>query len=283
MIDIVFSEPAAALFRTAAFRLEWVKETMQRDGVDIEIREIKDYKKILFLDFKLDIGDLSFDVNSEYRLRRISEDFYWDYIRSGIAEEVDLLEDGMRSLECFEEMLDYAKNGESFRLWYSNEGKEMCGFLHACSILQKYSSEVYAVKIPDIAIHTGKIKELSNWSHVDVYDFGYLIDNQRLISKEELDFYSDKWDKLVKENAPLRAVISNSIQSVPEDFYDGIILNAFKENKMIESELSYIIRRLEIGIGDSFVSRRMWEMEKRGLIRLIEDNARANKRIWEKV
>ncbi len=101
-------------------------------------------------------------------------------------------------------------------------------------------------------------------------------------SKEEICYVASLWDKLVEENAPLRAVISNRLVSVPENFYDSLFLRCFEGDIMAENVWTSDIMSLGLGISCGFVEQRIWSMGEIGIIRLLQDGENMSERIWKR-
>ena len=86
----------------------------------------------------------------------------------------------------------------------------------------------------------------------------------------------------MEENAPLRAVISNRLVSVPEDFYDSLFLRCFDGETMAENVWISDIMSLGSGVSCGFVEQRIWSMGEIGIIRLLQDGENMSERIWKR-
>jgi hypothetical protein len=88
--------------------------------------------------------------------------------------------------------------------------------------------------------------------------------------------------KLKEENAPLRACIAGVITSVPEDFYDGLIMRYFTKEIMRETEIMEPIMALSLGLRCGLMEQRLWQMGLSGKIELIKDGEESKHRVWKK-
>ncbi len=79
-----------------------------------------------------------------------------------------------------------------------------------------------------------------------------------------------------------RAVISNRLVSVPEDFYDSLFLRCFEGETMAENVWISDIMSLGLGVSCGFVEQRIWSMREIGIIQLFQDGENMSERIWEK-
>lgn len=193
------------------------------------------------------------------------------------------MEDGKQNLKSLNALKKLAEAGKSFRIWYSSSAMEMCGFYYLCNVLKDYETEVYAVELPQVFTIGDKPKQIASWGMAHTYEFGYLVENQKLLQKHEIEYRASLWQELVEENAPLRAVISKVLTSVPADFYDGIIMSRFTGTTIHENEWVSEIMSMYLGISSGFVEQRIWEMSKNGVIALVQDGERMNERIWKRV
>ena len=287
MIDIVFSGTAYGGLMVATSthpdNVKSVKQDAKEYGGGIAVKAMEKPEGILSFEFQWDIGYLNEPEDSEYRMKLPASLYYGHYVRLHPEDEVKLLEDGKRNLKTLEALKKLAKAGKAFRIWYSSNAMEMCGFYYLCNVLKDYDVEVYVVELPQIFTIGDNAKHISSWGMVDTYEFGYLVENQRRLQKNEMEYIASLWQTLVEENAPLRAVISNVLVSVPADFYDGIIMSRFVGTTIRENEWVCEIMGMYLGLDSGFVEQRIWEMGKSGIISQVQDGERMNERIWEKV
>ncbi|WFF71882.1 DUF3658 domain-containing protein [Proteiniclasticum sp. QWL-01] len=81
---------------------------------------------------------------------------------------------------------------------------------------------------------------------------------------------SDYWHDLMEENAPLRAIINGKITSVPEDFYDFIIIRNLPENDFIMARfIGKLLGEYSLGISDSWYAATTGMLMMRCFIRLL--------------
>lgn len=93
------------------------------------------------------------------------------------------------------------------------------------------------------------------------------------LSKDEIKFYASRWKELVKENTPLRTVISGYPVSVDEDFYDRFIEEFLREEATKEENIiGNIIQKYLFGVNYSWYEYRIQKMIEEGKIEIIEDH-----------
>lgn len=180
--------------------------------------------------------ELCFDTNTYSKLR-IFKSTYPDR-GSILSEPVLLVEDlSIGSISSFDpqkrkqELLRYhiAMDEENFvknykdtihticdsddiRIWMSDSPYEYIGTCFASHLLKGYRQEIKVCS-------SGLIESLCGKSTAYLTDdqIVYLCDHTQLFNVDE---YSDKWDKLVKEDMNLRIIIDHEPVSVKEDIFD---------------------------------------------------------------
>lgn len=159
-----------------------------------------------------------------------------------------------------------AENGETLRVWYSNQPDEMCGLYWLMNLLKSWkqsSIKVVLVKLPEWEMEEATIIRHSGWSEVEPGKWHNYLGMQKAVPDALTNAIASHWSKLQKENAPLRSVINGRLQSVPENFYDDFILREIvsEKNEFREANLiGRILGKYQLGIGDGWLALRIKEM-----------------------
>lgn len=286
MVEIVFSGPAAGGLKTASSTssvcMDLLKEEIKNNESNLLVKPIEKPELIIPLEFQWDIGYLDQAEDSDYRKKIPASLYYGHHVRLHPEDEHKLFQDGENNLKYLIKLKELAGEGKKFRIWYGNAAMELAGFYYICNVLKDYDVEVYSVSLPPYYEIGGKNKQIASWGMAFGFEFGYLIENEKKLTSEDVEYFSLLWEKLVEENAPLRAVVAGKLISVPEDFYDSLILSYFTEETIKENVWSSYIMSLGLGISSGFVEQRIWAMGKIGVIELLQDGESMNKRIWKK-
>ena len=286
MIDVVFghSTGGSLLSATKACgKLQWfIQHEIDDYDLGIGITPLEDHEDIVLLNFSWDIGFLQPSEESEYRMKLPASLYFGDYVRLHPKEEPKLLEDGKQNLAGLNKLKEYAGQKKAFRVWYGCNAEEMCGFYYVCSILKDYDVDIYAVELPCIHITGNRIAQTCSWGYVLSAEYGLLERNKRLLSQREVEYTASLWEELKEENAPLRACIAGVITSVPEDFYDGLIMRYFTKEIMRETEIMEPVMALSLGLRCGLMEQRLWQMGLSGKIELIKDGEECKHRVWKK-
>lgn len=168
----------------------------------------------------------------------------------------------------------HLKKGEDIRLWLDNSATDRCGLYWLCDYVKCYDSKVSIIICPGIELSNfdNKTTEKTKWAAFSNISYmATFVETAKELSKAEINLYSEIWQKLVKENAPLRVLIDNKIISTTEDFFDRAILSYVSNEPKPQVTI----------IGDfladwycadyCFVSERMEYLLEQGYIEIVDD------------
>ena len=168
----------------------------------------------------------------------------------------------------------HKEQGNSFRIWYSEKPKELCGFYYLSSLLKDYIADVYAVRIPE-RIRFQKDGEYClayETANLDSDLLGRVVETGVKLSSEEIGLYAEEWERLKQENALLRTVIAGKIVSVPLGFYDPLIFRYVPEEPATEeSVFTDAIINMPY-VEDSWIISRIQKMIDDGQISVVNDD-----------
>lgn len=260
MIEILFTESAAGCMKAA-------KALGRGDGLRGSPEDV------FCFPLSLDIGTIDGDVTGDERIR-VLQKLFSAYPFGGDAAE-QMVHTARKELKRFKER---AASGERIRIWYSCEPDEACGWLWFASVLQEMTSHgpVSLVRLPQwdetrsgtVVMHTG-------FGEVVPEDLVSYVRFEReapslLIAGRQFD-----WTLLVEQNAELRAVISGKVLSVPDNFYDFLIVRAIDaaEDEFHEAMIiGNVLGRSQIGMSDGWLALRINEMVETGQLEVVEES-----------
>lgn len=132
-------------------------------------------------------------------------------------------------------------------------------------MLRDIDCEINVVSLPEKKIFEDEIVVYYSWTEVEAGKFYQFLPFEKQLSQMEKKMHSGYWQRLIEENAPLRAIINGEVISVPEDFYDFIIQSNLPEDDFILGRfIGKLLGEYDLGISDSWYTLRMNKM--------IEDN-----------
>lgn len=229
---------------------------------------------ILLLDFQLNYGLLNGDllaIQSE-REATIHKSFFTNVNEKELGA---LCKKRLKSLKSALAKLDKKlKNGEEMRLWLSNNAFDRCGLYWLCDYVRKNECKIYTVSCPGIELLENENRFIENvrWAAFSNLPYMATFSEKAIeLSEFEINLYSKLWQKLVKENAPLRVLIDDKVISTTEDFYDNVILG------YITDEPRPQITVISDFLGDwycadyCFVSERIAYLLGQGRIEIVDD------------
>lgn len=229
--------------------------------------------EVIILPFMLDIGSLREPLDGTYRKKIILEQYgvYWNEDEKEEREELEqAVETYGKELQRMEQ---FAKQGESFRIWYSNKPYSLCGLCHAVSVLRKYECAISVVRLPDyVREEENTTVRYSSWGEVDAGQFYRFLPLEKELSEHEQKVFASRWDELKEEDAPLRVLINGCLVGVKEDFYDFLIRRELPEGEIIQARLiGNLLLKYPLGISDSWYMNRINHMIETGEIEVVKE------------
>ena len=295
MIEVMFGESEGGAMReaknyrkpeyqdgaTAWFGRKPGKEEFDRmfDGKPVG----GDASQVICLPFMLDIGDISVPVESEYR-KNIILDMY----TTNRMDDTDLSAEyeaaWNRYINEIARLRQFAKEGESIRLWYSDAPYSLCGLYHVCSLLEKQDCKISVVKLPShMSLSDTTLQVFTSWGEVEAGKFYQFLNLEKELNVCERREFARRWMELKEENAPLRAVINGTLTGVNEDFYDFVIRKELPEGEFVMARLiGAILGKYHFGVGDWWYAKRIDEMIAQGEIEVVEERKELYRRILKR-
>lgn len=228
---------------------------------------------IILLDLQLNYGLLNgdlFQIQSEHEAK-----IYKSFFSNATERELtSLCKKKNRSIKSALFKLDKKlKNGEAIRLWLSNNSSDRCGLYWFCDYVRKTECQLYTVICPGIELLANENRFIENTRWAAFNNLPYMAsfsERATELSKAEINLYSELWQKLVKENAPLRVLIDDKVIGTTEDFFDNTILDYVTAEPI--SQATIISNFLEDWYCTDycFVSERINYLLEQGKIEIVE-------------
>lgn len=192
------------------------------------------------------------------------------YPEEGEQVVKSFLQDSQKSLR---ELLARAAEGEPVRIWTSDSPDEACGIFWLAEQLRPLDLkklQVIRVKLPDFHLEAeGTVVSCRGWGEMSPHQWGRMAKRGETLPPEYLLALSLHWRRLQKENAPLRAVISGTLVSVPESFYDPFLqweLDRQEQEFQEARVIGRVLGQAPIGVGDTWFALRIEQMIRDGLL-----------------
>ena len=232
-------------------------------------------KDVLGLSFGLSMGDISQPFAENSPRRQLLKEWLtanpWGELEEAEASA------GKYWANCLKDLsvLKAQAASEPVRLWVDQSPDSLCGLLSLAELLLSARARASVVFLPPwTERHDGTLCHYRGWSEVSPETFGLLAREERSLSAAELGMYSQRWRQLQRENAPLRAFVNGRLVSVPEDFYDGLILQSLSREPITVGALigRVLVDSLD-GVGDWLIARRIRSFLKTGQAELTGQNS----------
>ena len=184
--------------------------------------------------------------------------------------------------EVVRELLDGARQSlaallqraakEPIRVWTSDQPDEACGLCWLLFQLRQLhaSCDVVCVRLPRWSLREDGTTVLWNgWGEVPPYLWGRLAQSAEPLPASLQQGLAAQWEQLREENAPLRAVVSGSLVSVPETFYDSFLLRELAQEEEVFEEarvIGRVLGKYRLGLSDGWAACRLEEWVRQGLL-----------------
>ncbi len=240
--------------------------------------------EVICIPFMLDIGDIDVSIEGEYRKKLIFD----MHTINGMDDNntlQDLENSWKRYLNEIERLKNYAIQGETIRLWYSDSPYSMCGFYYVCSVLREFNCKVFVIKLPQYMQLSDNIMQFySSWNEIDAGRFYRFLPLEKELSPRELQSFACNWAEFKDEKSTLRAVVNGKLIGVPEDFYDHLIRKEIPDGEFIMARLiGKILGKHPLGVGDFWYAKRINEMIEEGELTVVQKEKEIYRQVLKKV
>ena len=255
MLEVVFTESAKA-------SMEIAKKQKSIDIIDGNTQDV------VCIGFHLDIGNISGEVDGIQRQEVFNNIFnYNDFDK----KETEKFFNEQR--ENIEELLLAAKHGVPIRVWKSNMPFASCAFAYICDLLRHIDCKISLVSLPEyLVMPNDTIVSYTSWGEISPEEFHKFLSYEKELSKIEKIVHANLWQDLKAENSILRAVVNGKLISVPENFYDHLIINNIPDEEFIMYRLiGNILGKYPLGVGDGWYAFRINKMIEENRLKVISD------------
>jgi hypothetical protein len=223
---------------------------------------------IVSFGFYLDAGDISGEINGDAR-----RDVFLRLFSSVAFEPQEIDRFFQSQSEDFARLIVAANGGEPVRIWKSNAPYSACGFAALCHALHGLDCRVSVVSLPEYW-ETAKntVQTCADWGEIQPGQVYKFLPLERELSAIDRQMQASLWTELKNENAPLRALVNGHLISVPEDFYDHLILKSMPEGEFVMARLiGSILCKYPLGISDGWYALRIKKMIAQNKLAIIAD------------
>ncbi len=269
-LDNPLKKAAFAVYRTVAepfYKHRAQKEQARRCAEAVPV----DYEPddVLALIANLNESSIAGDLMSEARK---------DYVRAWLcfaphgdspATETDVQQYWQACQNDLQVLLTRVQAGEPVRIWCDFTPGSQCGLYAAAALLEDAPCEITVVEPPELET-TGKVTRRAALGERGPGEVGKLLKYERPLPIAERHALADCWRALQAENAPLRAMVDGKLCSMPEDFYDAVILSKAPTGDFMAAQLiGKVLSECNLGIGDQLIYRRMEQLIKDGKLQKV--------------
>lgn len=208
---------------------------------ELKLHLHKKYQEIISIPLFFDIGNIKGDALDNQKPNII--DMYAPF---GVSQkECDEIFENIKN--NVDMVVSCAKNGATIRLWNENTPTSICGVYYLINLLKDIDCKICECPC----------------SYFDKPNF----DNMIELSKDKITEYSNKWDLLVEENAPLRVFKNGDIMGVEETYFDDLIFKIIgKRELLVPVIVGEVLSKYKIS--DSYIFDRIYHLVACGKLKI---------------
>lgn len=201
--------------------------------------------------YLLSMGDLHYPCDSDYRCKQFIKclsEYYTDCKSQAqkLWEKYHTTEDIIQ---------DALMNQKSLRIWVRNTSECWCGIYYICFCAAKR--------------HSANISLASTEDLKKVLEFKGDQISEKTLSSEDIAEYAQKWEKLLRENKPLRIWCANEVRSVESNYFDQTIIRSTLAVPVSTAELTAnVLKEVSIPLSDWFIMKRIEELVREKTLQL---------------
>ena len=210
----------------------------------------------------LDIGDIS-DIDADPARTKQLSVLYGDF--PGVPEEI-----GKTNAHAINRLRETQTTLEPIRAWVCESSPaDLCGLCFLCYLTREFQTPLYIVRTPTMIEKDDCVISHHSSGEILQSDLGALSEGAEAISTTMRRFYTGIFLDLMKENAPLRAIVNGTLLSVPESFYDFALYAHMPEGTF---EMARLIGNALLhtpGVSDRWLFLRIEHMVQTGELAIV--------------
>lgn len=185
--------------------------------------------------------------------------------------------------ERFDQIIETAKREKELRIWFASSPRSRCGFYYVVYSLQNIDCNIYVVEMPTNIGYREEGCDKS-WGEATPEEARNCLKLERLLSIEERNDISRKWEKLAGENAELRLNINGEVTSLPIDYLDEEIMSYAPKDKdfKLGQLVGTILGKCVHAVSDAFISDRIEAMIDGGLFVVVGERPKKAREYYSK-
>lgn len=253
MIEVVFEESTKHAMRMA-------KAYGNKKNIEGSMKDV------FYIGNFLDIGDISGDIDSTPRKEVFNK--LWSDIYHNDKELEEYFYNEYKDLD---RLLSAAKANRDIRIWKSNSPHSACAFAFVCYNLKDIDCKISLVSLPERhKISKDMIQSYTTWQEIVPENLNKFLSFERELSNIEKEIEADLWKDLKEENAPLRAIVNGRLISVPENFYDHLIIKNISDKEFTVGHLiGGILTKYQLGVTDVWYALRIKKMVEKDKLSIV--------------
>lgn len=225
-------------------------------------------RDVVYIGFSLDVGSIRGEIDGIERKEVFNN--IWGCIDFDEKEKERFFH---MQREDLEKLLSAAMQGIPIRIWRSNAPFSACAYAFLCDALKNIDCKASVVSLPEYReTSNNTVVSYSSWSEIPPGQFYSFLSYERELSEAEKCMQASLWEDLKEENMPLRAIVNGKLISVPEDFYDHLIVKNIPNGEFVMARLiGNILCKHQLGVSDGWYALRIKKMIEENKLKVVAD------------
>ncbi len=224
------------------------------------------------LNFDLSLGDISMPITEgDCPQRQLFFQVLTDEGRCGPEKAEKIWQ---KSLSVLRKLNLPAGEGKPMRIWVDETPMAACGLLFTANLLWDSTAPLMVVRCPKTEIRPDRVViEYRGWGEMAPRRLPGFAQTAVPLDRAERQALAHRWQTLMAENSPLRAVERGEVVSVSTDYYDDRLRREFPQTTCTVAELiGSAIGKQNICTGDWFLAQRVRAFLSTGELNMVEEN-----------
>jgi hypothetical protein len=272
MIELAFNESLAGALKYAKSMKPGQKTTGSAGIIGGSKKDLREAKKPQYwpgadmegsssdveaLTLALDMGDIS-DIDADPARTKQLSVLYGDF--PGVPEEI-----GKTNAHAINRLRETQVTFEPIRAWICESSPaDLCGLYFLCYLTREFRTPLFIVRTPATIEKDDCVISYHSSGEIEPSDLGALCEGVEAVSATMHRFYAGAFLDLMKENAPLRAIVNGTLLSVPESFYDFALYAHMPEGEFVMARLIGNALLHTPGVSDRWLFLRIEHMIQTG-------------------
>ncbi|MBE6038158.1 MAG: DUF1835 domain-containing protein [Anaerofustis stercorihominis] len=179
----------------------------------------------------------------------------------------DFTGDMIRNLPAIEELKKAKKDGHHVRIWFCPANpSEMMSLMYLCYVLKDSECPVSCVQISNTFDLNGIVLKINSTDEAPVEMLRAKRAQSVVMSMNMRNYFASEFERVKNENSQLRTLINERMVSVPENFFDGFIMDSVTDEFTPITQIIGSVTRKVSGLNERFIYNRILQLKDEDIL-----------------